>query len=162
MPDRAPAFFPAFAAQLEALAAADQAMREAYLAGSGAWDDASDARGAEALRRIVEQIGWPTAAKVGRAGTDAAWIIAQHADHDLDFQKTCLALMRAYAAEDVPAEHAAYLEDRIAVSEGRPQAYGTQFRRGIDGAMRPHPVFEPEALDERRAAAGMGLWHPLA
>lgn len=152
--------FPAVAAMLASLSSTDQSMREAYLAGHGPWDDGSDLRGAEALRRIVDDIGWPTISKVGQAGADAAWLLAQHADNDLAFQKRCLALMRACPPDEVSPEHAAYLEDRVAVSEGRPQSFGTQFKKFPDGTMQPCPILDLASLDARRKAVGMEPWRP--
>ncbi|MDQ6900633.1 MAG: hypothetical protein M3072_14200 [Candidatus Dormibacteraeota bacterium] len=32
------------------------------------------------LRGVVESQGWPRSSKVGRAGANAAWLLAQHAD----------------------------------------------------------------------------------
>jgi hypothetical protein len=45
------------------------------------------------LKTIIDKIGWPTISKVGEEASYAAWLIAQHADHDVSFQKKCLKLM---------------------------------------------------------------------
>ncbi|MFI0155851.1 DUF6624 domain-containing protein [Streptomyces lydicus] len=52
------------------------------------------------------------------------------------------------------ARHLAYLTDRVLVSAGKPQLYGTQY--SDDGnSLQPQPVHDPEHLDERRAAMGL-------
>ena len=54
----------------------------------------------------------------------------------------------------VPRSHIAYLTDRVAVNEGRPQRYGTQFTL-VDGKMVPQPIENLDELDERRADMGL-------
>jgi len=55
----------------------------------------------------------------------------------------------------VPAAQEAYLFDRIAMYEGRPQRYGTQSLPCPDGQYRRWQTEDPEHLNARRAAMGM-------
>jgi hypothetical protein len=67
------------------------------------------------------------------AGSRAAWLLAQHADLRLGVQRTALALMTgAVAAGDGCARDLAHLVDRVAVDEGREQAYGVSPRRAAN------------------------------
>ncbi len=51
------------------------------------------------LREIVDEIGWPGRNVVGEEGAEHAWLIAQHADRQLDSQRVFLdALARAVEA----------------------------------------------------------------
>jgi hypothetical protein len=112
---------------------------------------------AERLKEIIEAHGWPTHDLVGVEGGTAAWLIAQHADHEVDFQVEALALMQeALAAGQVDATEVAYLDDRVAVNRGEPQRYGTQIRcRG--GVPDPAtPLIDPEHIDDLRAEVGLG------
>src|SRR5215468_9607264 len=85
-------------------------------------------KNAARLRELIAQYGWPAEDIAGRDGAEAAWLIAQHAVGEPAFQRRALALLGACIAEDrLPAWHAGYLEDRIALHEGRPQRYGTQW-----------------------------------
>lgn len=68
-------------------------------------------------------------------------------------------MQSAVEAGEVPPCQAAYLEDRIRVFEGRKQRYGTQIDSGPDGEPRPHPIEDPDSIDERRSAVGL---EPLA
>ena len=43
----------------------------------------------------------------------------------------------AVEARDAPARHLAYLTDRVAMNEGRPQRFGTQVAAMQDGAAVP-------------------------
>jgi hypothetical protein len=51
------------------------------------------------------------------------------------------------------------LTDRVAVTEGRHQTYGTQVADVVDGRPVLWPVADPDRLDERRATVGL---EPLA
>lgn len=112
---------------------------------------------AAALAGIVERHGWPTELLAGKDGAEAAWLIAQHAISLPDFCRRCLGELKAAAeAGAVPRWQPAYLEDRIRLFEGRPQLHGTNFDWDEQGLMSPNPIDEPEGVDERRAAIGLG------
>ena len=137
---------------------------------SGALDDgyhprmeAVHRRNAETLRTILEEHGWPTPALAGEDGADAAWLIAQHAIGEPDFQRHCLALLERTAVEGAtPAWHRAYLLDRIRRFEGWPQVYGTQYERAADGGDALWPVADLANVDERRRSVGLGPLKPSA
>jgi hypothetical protein len=108
------------------------------------------------LREIIDEHGWPTFDLVDRDGATAAWLIAQHADFDVEFQAEALELMRTAldGGQADPAE-VAYLEDRVAVNRGEPQRYGTQVRCR-DGEPTPAtPLADPDGVDQLRAEVGM-------
>ena len=58
-------------------------------------------------------------------------------------------LRQAAIAGEVPAWQLAYLEDRIAFFEGRPQVYGTQFDWDEQGQLSPLPIKDEANVDER-------------
>src|SRR5262245_20457116 len=45
------------------------------------------------MKEIVDEVGWPVAAKVGKLAANDAWLLVQHADQDPDFQRRCLKLI---------------------------------------------------------------------
>lgn len=107
------------------------------------------------LREIIGQYGWPRISVVGFDGAGAAWLIAQHSDADVGFQKRCLQLMRAAARSGEAAkENLAFLIDRVLVAEGKRQLYGTQFRYQ-DGKSLMAPVEDELNLDRRRKQMGL-------
>ncbi|MCI0689743.1 MAG: hypothetical protein L0Y54_21275 [Sporichthyaceae bacterium] len=114
-----------------------------------------DADNSARIREIIDTHGWPGHSLVGADGTDAAWLLVQHAPHDL--QQTCLPLLDAAvdAGEATPAQ-LAYLTDRILVRRGLPQRYGTQYRSTADGDLELSQVEDPDRLDRRRASVGLG------
>ena len=107
------------------------------------------------LKTLVADMGWPTISKVGSIPSHRAWQLIHHADSDLAFQKQCLELMKSADKGDVLASDIAYLEDRIAVNEGRPQTYGTQGAMTDEGVWQPFDLFKPESLATRRASVGL-------
>jgi hypothetical protein len=107
------------------------------------------------LADLLASRGWPGRTLVGEEAAQAAWLLAQHADHDPVQQRAFLEALRAAVAQgEAPAAHLAYLEDRVRVNAGQSQLYGTQFTV-TGGALRPHPIEDPVRLDERRAQAGL-------
>jgi hypothetical protein len=112
------------------------------------------------LQAIIAESGWPTERLVGERAAKAAWLIAQHAISQPEFQRACLELLAKAAREHtIPPWQPAMLEDRIRVFEDRPQLYGTQLNVDAHGNLRPHAIQDPEGVDERRRAVGL---EPLA
>lgn len=116
---------------------------------------AIDTANTERMRVIVRQYGWPGPELVGRDGTEAAFLLVQHAD--LPFQKEVLPLVeKAYKSGSLSGQSYALLLDRVLVGEGKPQVYGTQTKRIWKGR---EPVLEPIEdegnVDKRRAEVGL-------
>ncbi|MGK5679130.1 DUF6624 domain-containing protein [Actinoplanes sp. URMC 104] len=113
-------------------------------------------RNGDRLAEILDRHGWPTVTAVGAEAARRAWLVAQHADQQLDVQRRALALMtEAVAAGEGEPQHLAMLRDRVLVNEGRPQIYGTQIAGVADGAPVPWPCEDPDRMDERRAEVGL-------
>ncbi len=113
-------------------------------------------RNARELLDIVRAHGWPATALVGEDGMHAAWIVLQHAIGEPAVQRGCLPILREAAQRgDATAAQVAYLEDRIAFFERRPQRYGTQFDWDEHGMLSPWTIEEPEGVEARRAAVGL-------
>jgi len=113
-------------------------------------------RNARDLLAIVREHGWPGRTLVGEEAMHAAWLVLQHAIGEPGVQRGCLPILRAAVerGEATPAQ-VAYLEDRIAFFERRPQRYGTQFDWDERGMLSPWPIEDPEGVDARRAAVGL-------
>ena len=105
------------------------------------------------MTEIINRFGWPGPEMVGKDGTQAAFVLVQHGA--LEFQEQVLPIVReAYKAGKLPGEDFALLEDRVLVSEGRPQVYGTQVQfKGKE--LVPSPIEDPGNVDKRRAKLGM-------
>lgn len=111
---------------------------------------------AGALEQIVDEFGWPGVSLVGHDGAEAAWILLQHAIAHPSLFRRCLPLVEdSIDRGEAPAYQAAYLQDRIACFEDRPQRYGTQFDWDDNGEMSPLPLLDEVRVDEYRARVGL-------
>lgn len=146
--------FPQITQELKVMIDIDQNMRERSQT-EDYWDEAVDIKHTERMKEIVLEIGWPTVSKVGAEGASNAWLLVQHADHDVDFQEHCLELMKEAPAGEVGITDVAYLTDRVCVNRGRGQLYGTQFTQE-DGKHIPRAIEDEANIDARRAEVGMG------
>lgn len=142
------------AAELLAMADADQQMRTRALADTDTWDEEIDRANTTRLNQIVAQIGWPTVSRVGREASSAAWLLVQHAPDGLDFMRHCLELMKQAEPGEVKLSNIALLEDRVRILQGQLQLYGTQFCNTGDG-YQPLPIENPDSVDERRSSMGL-------
>lgn len=107
------------------------------------------------LKRLLEQYDWFAIDEFGAQADEDAWLLVQHADLEPAFQKEVLGrLGRLYASGRTSKHNYAFLYDRVAVAEKRPQRYGTQ-GDCKDGVWTPYPSEEPALLDDRRAAMGL-------
>jgi hypothetical protein len=113
-----------------------------------------DAENTAWLKKVVDEEGWLTYSDVGLDGTDAAWLLVQHADADPTFQRRCLDLMTSIPRNEVSQQNLAYLTDRVLLKEGKNQIYGTQFVIR-DGEWVPLNLEDKENVDARRAEAGL-------
>jgi hypothetical protein len=146
------------AAELRCRAETDQTARRHWLATGEVGDlPQIDAHNTAWLKAVITTYGWPGISFVGEQGAEDAWLLAQHADQDVLFQKEALKLLRdAVSTGDAPPRHLAYLTDRVLVADGQPQMYGTQYTHDADGTnLRPQPIADPERLDERRTAMSL-------
>ena len=118
---------------------------------------AIDASNLARMKEIVREHGWPGPELVGRDGSEAAFLLVQHAD--LDFQKQILPFVEsAYKGGELKGEDYALLLDRVLVKQGKPQVYGTQTRpldEWKDGEPALAPIEDEAHVDERRAEVGL-------
>lgn len=155
--------------------ARDQAHRHAWDAGDQVWGELSPAVRGRVMARLtaatcrvdgdntawlkadVAANGWYRISTSGERASGAAWLMAQHADRDRDFQHHVLALMEPLVATgEVTRGNYAYLWDRLAVSEDRPQRYGTQGRCTAPGRWEPNTLEDADRVEALREEADIG------
>jgi len=111
---------------------------------------------AKELSQIIDQIGYPTADKVGKDASDASWLIIQHSIGQPNFMKKSAEMLEKAVKENkADPISLAYLKDRIAVFEGKAQLYGTQFDWDINGEIRPNQIDDIVKVNQRRANLGL-------
>lgn len=115
------------------------------------WTEIDTANTAQ-VKRILAECGWP----VDKKASHDAWLLVQHADADPAFQRHAKGLLAdAVKRKTASGTDLAYLSDRIATGEGRPQEYGTQFKVVDRCTLELFPVDDLKLANERRRAAGM-------
>lgn len=111
---------------------------------------------ANELNKIITEIGFPTVSTIGAEASYSVWIIIQHSIGSPQFMKKCLKLLEdALKKGEADARNLAYLEDRIAVFENKPQLYGTQFDWDADGELNPNYFDEISKVNKRRKSVGL-------
>lgn len=136
----------------------DRLLREACTRGEVDWEEvaAVDAAHADVLDELVRELGWSPLFSDGEKTANSVWVVVQHANRRPKFQTRALTEWKALRPL-VPEWQIAFLEDRIALLEGRPQLFGTQFQKRSDGSWAPWPIAAPtiRELDGRRLEVGL-------
>jgi hypothetical protein len=124
--------------------------------------NAIDAVNTAELKLLVEKSGWFRISEFGAQADYNAWLLVQHADRDPEFQRDILKRLEPLAARDeTRPSNFALLFDRVALSYSENskrtlQRYGTQGQCTGPGTWAPHPVEDPDHLDQRRSDMGLG------
>ncbi|RZK74841.1 MAG: hypothetical protein EOO85_14660 [Pedobacter sp.] len=107
------------------------------------------------VKRIADKYGFPGYDLVGKESSNNYWLLVQHSDFDVPFQKRALELMRLQVEKkNASGQNYAYLIDRINLNEGKEQIYGTQVNMGERGTTLK-PCMDTLNLDKRRLAVGL-------
>ena len=108
------------------------------------------------IKEIINSQGWPGISAVGKEGSEAAWLLVQHAVLDTKFMNQCLTLLReAVSHGEAEGWCLAYLQDRVLTMSGQSQIYGTQHDTDKNGVTFPLPIQEPEKVDLLRRGIGL-------
>lgn len=111
---------------------------------------------AKILDEIIDTIGYPTTDKVGKEASEATWLVIQHSIGQPEFMKKCMNLLKVAVGENKANPiNLAYLADRIAVFEGKPQLYGTQFDWDENGELCPNDFDDLTKVNQRRKSIGL-------
>lgn len=107
------------------------------------------------IEGILEKYGWPGPEVIGEQGSVTIWLVIQHSD--LTTQEKYLPVMReAVKNGKASASNLAYLEDRVALRQGKRQIYGSQVGTDPDTKIcYISPLEDPDSVDIRRADAGL-------
>ncbi|MGB0932260.1 MAG: DUF6624 domain-containing protein, partial [Chitinophagales bacterium] len=112
----------------------------------------------ERLKEIIEEFGFPTLKLIGTDAMQGVFLIIQHSDSDVEWQKSQLPnIESAVRNGDLPPQKYAYVFDRIQVNTKQAQRYGTQFSN-VDLQNKIVELRDTEdlsLLDTRRREMGM-------
>lgn len=120
-------------------------------------DTKLDKINAEKLKKILSNVGWPKISQFGKKVSNGTWLLVQHSDHDLGFQKKCLRLIKEATKEkEIDIKLLPLLEDRVLVNQGKKQKYGTQFFKDKKtGELKPKPIKNKNLVDVLRKSVGL-------
>lgn len=110
------------------------------------------------VQKILDERGWLGSDVIGDKGAQTLFLVIQHAD--ISIQEKYLPMMReAVNKGNANPANLALLEDRVALRQGKKQVYGSQI--WIDNETgKPYvaPLEDPDKVDERRSAVGLGAF----
>lgn len=107
------------------------------------------------VEKIFTKYGFPGYDLVGKESSHNYWILVQHSDFNLGFQKKVLKQMKEQISKlNASGQDYAYLIDRICINESKEQIYGTQVNMG-PGGTKIKPCIDVLNLDERRHSVGL-------
>ena len=127
---------------------------ELYAAQTAIWTPimAVDKANQEQLLAMVPPEGWFYKSRYGAKASIAAFLIVQHSDPTL-WRRFVPVLEPLVATGEVRGPEYALMYDRLALSEGRAQRYGSQMTCKA-GKFVVDKLEAPETVDERRKAMG--------
>lgn len=116
----------------------------------------ADAANLEQVTTILEKYGWLGPETIGEKGNSALFLVIQHADSKT--QSRYLPVMQAaYKKGHAKGSQLALLIDRVALSNGQKQVYGSQVMQDPKtNKYKLSALEDPDHVDERRAKMGLG------
>ena len=107
------------------------------------------------IRTIAKKYGFPGYDLVGIESSNNYWLLVQHSDFDVPFQKRILKLMKVQVdRKNASGQNYAYLIDRINLNERKQLVYGIQVNMGENGTTIK-PCINTFNLDKRRLSVGL-------
>lgn len=154
---------PALRRQINQLGITDQQLRYKRIQASeeerARIDDAlriADSVNRKTAKYILGKYGWPSVSEIGKDGQNNFWLLIQHADDDVLFQRAALVAMSKLKTSERQAENYAFLYDRIQCNLNYKQLYGTQVNWTQHGEASGYRLIEDESrVDERRKQLGL-------
>lgn len=116
----------------------------------------ADAANLKQVKMILEKYGWLGPKAIGEKGNSALFLVIQHADATT--QAKYLPVMKAaYERGDAKGSQLALLIDRVALSNGQKQVYGSQVMQDPKtNKYQLSALEDPDHVNARRAKMGLG------
>ncbi|MDB5469917.1 MAG: hypothetical protein JWR84_1477 [Caulobacter sp.] len=114
--------------------------------------EAADAENLKALLKMVPKDGWFLRSRYGDKAAAAAFHIIQHSDV-AQWKRFVPVLEPLVVTGEIDGQSFGLMYDRLAISEGRPQRYGSQMKCEA-GKWVPEKLEDPARVEEWRKAMG--------
>ena len=114
-----------------------------------------DRNNTEKMKKIISQYGWEIIESLGKKAKRSMLLIVEHADEDLEFQKSALKMFLLYYQKGhIKGQNLAILTDKILLAENNKQLYGTQVEIK-NGMVTVFPIDNEDELDKRRESLNL-------
>ncbi|MFD0941037.1 DUF6624 domain-containing protein [Pedobacter boryungensis] len=108
------------------------------------------------LKQIIAKYGLPTYSLVGVKSSDNFIVMVNHSVTDTKFQERVISLaQKEMKKRNISGQQIALLTDKMLISSGRKQIYGTQCGYDKDGNAFARDLQDPANVDEKRKLAGL-------
>ncbi|EJG02696.1 DUF6624 domain-containing protein [Flavobacterium sp. F52] len=113
-----------------------------------------DYKNLSTAKEILRSNGWPKISQIGKDGAHNFWLIVQHSDQDILFQKKALEeIEKLKGTKELEIENYAFLYDRVQCNLNYKQVYGTQVNWTQNGeASSFRSIIKENETDKRRAS----------
>jgi len=115
-----------------------------------------DAQNQKVLINIIEQCGFPNSNKNKKETVTNAFLILLHSDYQIQ-KKYYNEVVQAIKIGDLRKPDIAYLEDKMALTLGEKQKYGTQYDYDENGEILILPTDDLSKVNERRQEIGLPI-----
>lgn len=143
----------------------DQGIRENLIASEGEEFGkimlqmmAIDSSNQAMVKSILKKYGWLPKSKIGEKASEAIFFVIQHSEAEL-IRQYFPSLKDLASRQEASPVHAAMMEDRLLVNDGKKQKYGTQATSDstTNGKAYIWPVENPNIVNQLRKDAGFDL-----
>ena len=108
------------------------------------------------LKEILNQSGFPGIDMVGKDASSSFWLMVQHCDFDILFQKRVLEAMKFEVGKgNASSRKFARLTDRVMINQGKKQMFGTQVSYNKDGQAFSKELQDLQNVDKYRLEVGL-------
>lgn len=103
------------------------------------------------IEKLLDKYGYLGFKEIGESSSDVIWLVSQHSDENVNFQKRVLKELKIQVdKKNAKPSNYAYLYDRIKINSNQKQYYATQVEYNELGQAIPKSLEDSANVDERR------------
>jgi outer membrane protein OmpA-like peptidoglycan-associated protein len=109
-----------------------------------------------AIKQYLDKNGYPEISKVGRRQSKAVGYIILHNGDSLTYKKYIPVIKNLCVEGEAEWDVFADMTDKLCVTRGEPQVYGTQYDKDSNGRITLYTIDDIEKVNYRRMRIGLG------
>lgn len=109
-----------------------------------------------ALQRYMDKNGYPGISKVGRRQSRAVGYIILHQGDSIAYKKNIPVVKNLCMEGEAEWDVFAKMTDKLCVTRGEPQVYGTQYDKDLNGRITLYKIDDIDKVNYRRMRIGLG------